>query len=328
MSNLLYLYQHIPYNLNPVAFAVGNFAVDWYSIMYLVAFGVVYSLLKYRIKRSEGDGLEITKSKLQISNKILASTSGDSCSSTRGGQNPKSEINIEKIPNTRNQIQNTDTLLDIMLAVFVGLLIGGRLGYVIFYNFTYYLQNPLVIISPYDAVTHQFIGIYGMSYHGGLIGAVLAGWIFIRIKRLDFWRWANFVAPAVPAGYFFGRIGNFLNGELYGRATSGFWGMYFPSDPFGLLRHPSELYEAVLEGLIIFLVLWPLRHNQKYQDKLLALYIVGYASARIIAEFFREPDVQVGYIFNSLTLGQILSSLMLVFGLWLIFVSRKRKKVV
>ncbi len=279
MINFLYSYQRIPYHLNPVAFSVGGFFVDWYSLMYLVAFLVIHLLLNYRIREKEGE-------------------------------------------------YSKNMLLDLMLVVFVGLLIGGRLGYVLFYNFTYYWQNPLAIISPYDPVTHQFIGIYGMSYHGGLIGALVAAWIFLKVKKMDFWQWANFVAPAIPAGYFFGRIGNFLNGELYGRATGKFWGMYFPSDPYGLLRHPSELYEAILEGLVLFLILWPLRNKEKYRDQLLAFYLIGYAAMRIGAEFFREPDTQVGYLFGGLTLGQLLSLLMLIFGCALFFISRKKKKVI
>lgn len=277
MYNLLYFYQHIPYYLNPVAFSVFGLPVDWYSLMYLVGFWVVYLLLNYRIRKKE---------------------------------------------NLKN------TLLDLMLAVSVGLLIGGRLGYVLFYNLAYYWQNPLAIVSPYDAVTHQFIGIFGMSYHGAFVGALVAGWIYIKIEKLNFWHWANFMAPAIPAGYFFGRIGNFINGELYGRATDKFWGMYFPADPSGILRHPSELYEAVTEGLFLFLILWPLRNSQKYKDKLFAFYIIGYSVARMAVEFFREPDIQVGYLFFGLTLGQILSLGMLPFGFYLIFISRKEKKVV
>ena len=244
MNNWLYLYQHIPYHLNPVAFPVFGLPVDWYSLMYLVGFLTVYLLLSYRIKKGEFS-------------------------------------------------QNTDILLDLMLVVFAGLLIGGRLGYVLFYNFNYYLAHPLEIISPFDT-GGNFIGIYGMSYHGALLGALLAGWIYVKNKKLNFWRWANFVAPAIPAGYFFGRIGNFINGELYGRATDKLWGMYFPGDPSGLLRHPSELYEAGLEGLSLFLILWSLRNNEKYKNHLLVLYIIGYATLRIVAEFFREPDAQIG----------------------------------
>ena len=115
--------------------------------------------------------------------------------------------------------------------------------------------------------------------------------------------------------------------ELYGRATDKLWGMYFPGDPSGLLRHPSELYEAGLEGLSLFLILWSLRNNEKYKNHLLVLYIIGYATLRIVAEFFREPDAQIGYLFLGLTLGQILSLGMLIFGLSIFFVGRKRKNM-
>ena len=137
---------------------------------------------------------------------------------------------------------------------------------------------------------------------------------------------ANFVVPAIPVGYFFGRVGNFLNGELYGRATQKFWGMYFPSDAFGLLRHPSQLYEAFLEGIILFFILWFLRNNEKVKDRMLGLYLVGYAMCRIIVEFFREPDEQVGYFFGFSTLGQILSLFMLGIGMYIIFLGQKTKK--
>src|SRR3989339_2251253 len=125
-------------------------------------------------------------------------------------------------------------LEDLLLYSFFGLIFGARLGYVLFYNFSYYLSNPLAIISPYDPGTHQFVGIYGMSYHGGLIGVILFSYIFSHKNKFNFFSLANFVIPAIPAGYFFGRVGNFLSGELYGRATQKFWGMYFPSDAFGL----------------------------------------------------------------------------------------------
>lgn len=220
---------------------------------------------------------------------------------------------------------NPEKLLDFLLFIFLGLIIGARLGYVIFYNPVYYLHHLLEIISPFDGAGN-FIGLYGMSYHGGLIGVVIAAWIFCRKNKINFLNLANWAVPAIPAGYFFGRIGNFLNGELYGRVTEKFWGMYFPSDYSGYLRHPSQLYEAFLEGILLFLILWPLRNNEKVKNNLLALYLIGYALARITAEFFRMPDEQIGYIFGFLTLGQILSFLMLIFGVGLIFYGRKRKK--
>ena len=216
---------------------------------------------------------------------------------------------------------NNDSILNFLIYIFIGLLIGARLGYAIFYNLPYYLQNPLAIISPFDPVSGEFIGIFGMSYHGGLVGIIIASLIFVKKYKLNFWQLANFAIPAIPAGYFFGRIGNFFNGELYGKITDKIWGMYFSSQNFApaQLRHPSQIYEAVLEGLLIFLILWPLRNNPKFKNKLLGLYLVFYSIARIIAEFFRQPDEHIGYITGFLTLGQILSSFMLIFGLILIF---------
>jgi phosphatidylglycerol:prolipoprotein diacylglycerol transferase len=197
-------------------------------------------------------------------------------------------------------------VMDLLICVFLGLLIGGRLGYVIFYDLKHYLADPLSIISPFDQAG-KFIGIYGMSYHGGLIGAILAGLIFSKRKKINFGALANFVSPAIPAGYFFGRIGNFLNNELYGRVTAKPWGMYFSSDPTFQLRHPSQLCEAFLEGIILFAVLWAIRNRESYKEKMLLFYVIGYSFFRIICEFFREPDTQVGFLFGYFTLGQFLS---------------------
>lgn len=216
---------------------------------------------------------------------------------------------------------------DFLIFSFLGLIIGARLGYVFFYDLPFYLKNPLSVISPIDPATGKFIGIYGLSYHGGLIGIIIATLIFAKIKKINFWKLANFIIPAVPAGYFFGRIGNFLNGELWGRATARFWGMYFPGDLSGALRHPSQFYEAILEGLLLFILLWPFRNNKKIQNSFLGIYITGYAAARIIVEFFREPDSQIGYFFGFLTLGQILSFLMLFGGMFIIIYSQKRQEL-
>ncbi len=197
-------------------------------------------------------------------------------------------------------------VMDLLIIVFLGLLIGGRLGYVIFYDLEHYLADPLSVISPFDQAG-KFIGIYGMSYHGGLVGAILAGLIFSKRRKIDFMALANFVSPAIPAGYFFGRIGNFLNNELYGRVTSKPWGMYFSGDPTFQLRHPSQLYEAFLEGIILFAVLWVIRNKEKYKGKMLLFYIIGYSFFRITGEFFREPDIQIGFLLGYFTLGQLLS---------------------
>ncbi len=275
----------MPFWINPTIFSLGNFRIDWYPLMYLVGFLVVYFLLKYRIN--------------------------------------KKEIKFEKI-----KIENW--LFDLTAFSFLGLILGARLGYVLFYDFSYYLNNPGAIISPFDSISGNFIGIYGMSYHGGLLGVILSAWIFFKKNKkyfkANFLELADFVVPAIPAGYFFGRMGNFLNGELYGRVTQNFWGMYFPADYSLALRHPSQLYEAFLEGIILFVILWSIRNKKEFQGKLLGLYISGYAFFRLIAEFFREPDEQIGYLFNFLTLGQMLSLMMLMAGIILIFLGQKTKE--
>lgn len=222
-----------------------------------------------------------------------------------------------------------EEILDLFIFSLVGALAGGRLGYVLLYNPIHYLRNPLEIISPYDFGSGQWVGIYGMSYHGGLMGVVLAMIIFSRIsmrKKGNFWALADFVAPAVPAGYFFGRIGNFFNGELYGRLTDSWVGMYFSSaiGNENLLRYPSQLIEALLEGLILFAILWPLRNKRMFPGYFAALYLIGYGIFRIIGEFFREPDEHVGFFWGYFTLGQIFSLMMVLAGI-MIYVQRRKK---
>jgi phosphatidylglycerol:prolipoprotein diacylglycerol transferase len=135
---------------------------------------------------------------------------------------------------------------------------------------------------------------------------------FCRSRGIDFWRFADLFAPVVPLGFTFGRLGNFLNGELYGRVTQVPWGMFFPLDPAGQLRHPSQLYAMGLEGLLLFAILWNLRQVKKFPGFHLCLYLAGYGIARIVVEFFREPDAQLGLFWQSVSMGQILSSLMIM----------------
>ena len=201
----------------------------------------------------------------------------------------------------------------------IGALIGGRIGYVLFYDLNYYVAHPLQIISPYDPVLHEWVGIYGMSYHGGLIGVAIAFIITARKNNQDLFRLTDFIVPVIPIGYMFGRIGNFMNGELFGRVTNSFWGMHFDSDVF--LRHPSQLYEGFFEGIVLFAFLWSLRNAHLKKGVLTALYVIGYACARFGVEYFREPDAHLGFIFGQWTMGQVLSFCMLIGGfgmiLWL-----------
>jgi phosphatidylglycerol:prolipoprotein diacylglycerol transferase len=212
----------------------------------------------------------------------------------------------------------------------LGVVLGGRFGYVLFYDFAYYRAHPAEIFLPFSTGPGpvRFTGLSGMSYHGGLLGVVaaLAGWSAAR--KIPFWRFADLLAPAVPAGYFFGRIGNFLNGELYGRATALPWGMIFPLDPERLVRHPSQLYEALLEGPLLFAVLWPLRRRFTRPGALACAYLLGYGAARFAAEFAREPDPQIGFLAGGLTMGQLLSAGMMAAGaaLYFAFVGAGRRR--
>lgn len=218
-------------------------------------------------------------------------------------------------------------IFDWLLYSAIGLFIGARLGYVFFYDFSYFIHNPLEIISPFDPISGRLVGIYGMSYHGGLIGVIITAVIFIRRNKISFWKLADLIIPAIPAGYFFGRIGNFFNGELYGRITQRPWGMYFPQDYLRLLRHPSQLYEAFLEGMVLFIVLWLIRNRKFTKGNLLAFYLIGYSGARFLAEFFRQPDEQIGFSLGVFTLGQLFSLVMFLAGLVLIYCGIKRKTV-
>ncbi|KKP67767.1 MAG: Prolipoprotein diacylglyceryl transferase [Candidatus Moranbacteria bacterium GW2011_GWE1_35_17] len=208
-----------------------------------------------------------------------------------------------------------DDIFEFLLNSFLAIVIGGRIGYVVFYNLNYFLVNPLEIIWPFNP-SGEFTGIYGMSYHGAAVGFILATYFFCKKRKISFLKLTDFILPAIPAGYFFGRIGNFLNGELYGRITTSKWGMDFGD---GLIRHPSQLYEAFLEGIFLFIILWLVRNKlSKHRGMISGLYLLGYGIFRSSIEFFREPDAQLGFIFNYLTMGQILSLIMISGGLYLI----------
>ncbi|MBN3039815.1 MAG: prolipoprotein diacylglyceryl transferase [Candidatus Omnitrophica bacterium] len=200
--------------------------------------------------------------------------------------------------------------------IVIGVIVGSRFGYVLFYNFSYFIKRPLDIFFPFsfEGGLH-YTGISGMSYHGGLIGAIAAGLVFCRRYKIDFIKFSDFIASVVPLGYTLGRLGNFVNGELFGRETSVFWGMYFSSDPSGSLRHPSQLYEALFEGIVLFFILWSIRSKGFARGKLLFFYIIGYGLVRFFIEFFRQPDEQLGYVLGPFTMGQVLCFLMVAAGL-------------
>lgn len=209
---------------------------------------------------------------------------------------------------------HSTSLLDkIFFFLILGIILGGRLGYVFFYEPDYFLRHPIEIFWPFS--NGDFVGISGMSFHGGLISALLAGLWFSKKHHLPFLPLANFIIPAVPLGYFWGRIGNFLNGELYGRPTDSALGMYFPADLTNQLRHPSQLYEAFGEGILLFIILWLFRNHPKIKTHLLWLYLIFYGLIRFLIEFFRQPDLSIGLLWLNLSLGQWLCLAMIVIGI-------------
>ena len=224
-----------------------------------------------------------------------------------------------------NYEYSKETIQNYFAWAIVGLIIGARFGYVLFYNFEYYLDHPLQVISPFDFTGgFKYAGISGMSYHGGAIGVILASTIFCHKYRINFWRFADLFCPAIPLGYTFGRIGNFINGELYGRVTTVPWGMYFPLDLSHRLRHPSQLYEAFFEGILLFTVLWIIRKNRYFEGFLFSLYLIGYGLVRFFIEFLRNPDPQLEFVLWSFTMGQVLCIIMVLGGIGVIIVKKER----
>ena len=206
---------------------------------------------------------------------------------------------------------------DMIFYAMLGIIIGGRLGSVLFYNFSYYLQHPIEVF---------YIQQGGMSFHGGLLGVIFAMWLFARKDQSSFFRLTDFIAPVVPIGLGCGRIGNFINGELWGGPSDLPWAMVFP-DPLagGIPRHPSQLYEAFLEGLVLFIILWWFSKTPRPVKAVSGLFLIGYGFFRFMVEFVRVPDQHIGYLaFDWLTMGMLLSLPMIVFGLLLMILAYKK----
>ncbi len=210
---------------------------------------------------------------------------------------------------TANQVE------DLMSWLIIGVLLGGRLGYIIFYDLPSYLESPWEIFQVWRG---------GMSFHGGFLGVLAVLYIWSRKHKKNFVDLTDFIAPAVPLGIFFGRMGNFINGELYGNVSNMPFAMFFPhGGPYP--RHPSQLYEAFLEGLLLFLILWILALKPRKRCFISGVFCVGYATFRSFCELFRVPDVQYGYFLNYLTMGQILCIPMFLLGIYLIIYAKNSK---
>ena len=247
--------------IDPVAFRLGDLAIHWYGLMYLVAFATGWGLGAYRAPRAGWDKEEIA---------------------------------------------------DLVFYVAMGVIIGGRLGYVFFYKPGDFLDNPLVLFAIQQG---------GMSFHGGLLGVIGAMYLYARKMQRHFFAVTDFVAPLVPTGLLAGRIGNFINGELWGAPTDLPWGVVFRGGG-DVARHPSQLYEAALEGLLLFILLWWFTRRPRPVMATSGLFLLGYGVGRFAVEFVREPDAHLGYLaFDWVTMGQVLTVPMMLAGTAMIFIA-------
>ena len=273
------------HHLDPIAFSIGPVDVHWYGIAYALSFFAAWYLGRRRVQAGRLPG-----------------------------------VNLEHFS-------------DLMFYAMLGVVLGGRLGYILFYDLPVYLDNPLKVFKVWEG---------GMSFHGGLLGVLTAAWLWSRRHRLHFFDTMDFLAPLVPAGLGLGRLANFVNGELWGKYTGTNWGVIFPTtDPAlyeqhlsqaqlqaqyaaGALdryaRHPSQLYEALLEGVLMFVVLWVFSMRPRHRYAVSGLFALLYGISRFLVELVRVPDAQLGYLaFGWVTMGQLLSLPLVALGLFLLW---------
>lgn len=212
---------------------------------------------------------------------------------------------------------NRDQVADLIFYAAVGTILGGRVGYMLFYGLEDWLNHPLQILKIWEG---------GMSFHGGLLGVVIALYLFSKSYHKKFLDVCDFTAPLVPLGLAAGRFGNFINGELWGKPTDVSWGMVFPQID-NLPRHPSQLYELSLEGIALFLIIFFYTQKMRKRGCATALFLILYGLFRFLIEFYREPDVQLGYLWGTLTMGQLLSLPMILMGLTLYYYQKKHENL-
>lgn len=222
---------------------------------------------------------------------------------------------VRRLVQLAPQVATREQVDDFVTWATLGIVLGGRIGYVLFYRPGHYIDHPLEALYLWQG---------GMSFHGGAAGVILALYLFTRSQGLSFLGFSDRVTSVVPVGLFFGRIANFINGELWGRVTDVPWGMIFPTggpEP----RHPSQLYQAGMEGVILFVLLQVLIHRPALRARygfVSGAFLAGYGVARIVGELFRQPDAQLGFLFAGITMGQLLSLPMVLFGTWLMWRAR------
>ncbi|WP_174482514.1 prolipoprotein diacylglyceryl transferase [methanotrophic endosymbiont of Bathymodiolus puteoserpentis (Logatchev)] len=221
----------------------------------------------------------------------------------------------KRVNNPHSPIKG-EALEDLIFYAAMGVILGGRFGYVLFYNFNHFLADPVMLFKVWQG---------GMSFHGGLIGVMTAMWIFAKKHQCTLLALTDFIAPVVPIGLFAGRIGNFINAELWGKPTDVYWAFVFPGGG-PLARHPSQLYEAALEGVALFLILWVYSSKPRPAMAVSGLFALFYGLFRFIVEFYRVPDAHLGYLaLDWLTMGQILSIPLIVIGVVLLGLAYRQK---
>jgi phosphatidylglycerol:prolipoprotein diacylglycerol transferase len=272
------------HQIDPIAISLGPLRIHWYGLMYLLGFLAAWWLGRRRIGQGRLPGVD------------------------------------------------ADGFADLLFYAMLGVILGGRLGYVLFYGLGEFMRDPLMLVRVWDG---------GMSFHGGLIGVLVAAWLWSRRRKLHFFDTMDFVAPLVPPGLGFGRLGNYVGGELWGKYTESGWGVVFPTglpepyrglDPAALkaqfdagaldafARHPSQLYQAALEGLVMFCVLWWFSSRPRPRYAVSGMFALLYGAFRFLVEFVRVPDAQLGYLaFGWLTMGQVLSLPLVALGLFLLW---------
>ena len=217
---------------------------------------------------------------------------------------------LKRVANGRHASWTQDAVVDLVFYITLGLIVGGRVGYVLFYNIDKFLVDPIIMFKIWQG---------GMSFHGGLLGSIVALWLFSRRYDKPFFNVSDFTAPLVPLGLGAGRLGNFINGELWGRVTEVPWAVIYPHVD-NMPRHPSQLYECLLEGVLLFIILWTYSSKPRPLGCVSGVFLVGYGFFRIIAECFRAPDNQIGFLaWSWLTMGQLLSLPMVLLGAVLLY---------
>ena len=229
----------------------------------------------------------------------------------------------KKILDSRMSGQNGSALLvnfdNLISYIIISVIIGGRLGYILFYNFGYYINNPIDIFKIWEG---------GMSFHGGLLGVIVGTHLFARSKKIETFIFLDVIACVAPIGLFFGRVANFINGELFGKPSTLPWSVVFPEID-NVSRHPSQLDEALLEGLLLFLILIFFAYNKKTKTgQCSSIFLILYGLFRIVSEQFREPDIQVGYVFNIISLGSVLSFIMIIAGILILLKVKNNETII